>query len=627
MDVRASGKSVAVLPGGDIEAFAYTAVSPSIGRSNSFAGNVSFTGPGLVRVANLAGLELQGTVQGPAGLVNADRGTLTLSGSNSYAGDVTVNLGQLNIASNDALPPNTTVTLSYTGIPSSDIVLAGLVSNTATPTSVTLNMISYRSPSGNLTPQLTGQGTWQGPIVMNAVQTDPSQNPQFTFAASSNLVIGSTVTQTGSPFAAVNINGFPGTVVFKSPLAYNGTMTMGSQGLGVDDLSQKFTTMELDSAGNSFTNMTFWRGKIVVGADNAIPITCPMTIPGVRTDNDARNIIDLHGHSQVFSNFPGAAGFAGSGAAPLWIGSDNTNADSTVVFTSPLTNTWYAWLLDNIDTNLVTTRRTGLTVTSGNLRLANLVWANWVYGGPAGATTNTYSGPTLVTGGTLQVDTPILNSTVTVSGTGRLAGSGPIYTPITIGVGSTLSPGGTTTTGSAIGILTNYNNLMLLSGSKCVFEVNLGTRTNDSVFGPANVSYGGTLVITNIGTQAFTNGTVLKLFTATNYTPGNVSIQPVVPGTNLMWDASQLAVNGTLRVTTTTPTSISGVGRLNDGNVTFTITGGVGQAYSVRASANVAAPVASWTVLESGTLPSSNYTFTDLNATNYPARFYIISTP
>lgn len=94
-----------------------------------------------------------------------------------------------------------------------------------------------------------------------------------------------------------------------------------------------------------------------------------------------------------------------------------------------------------------------------------------------------------------------------------------------------------------------------------------------------------------------------------------------------MWDASQLAVNGTLRVTTLVPTSISGVGHLNDGNFGFTIAGGVGQAYSVRASTDVAAPVASWTVLESGNLPSANYTFTDLNATNFPARFYIISTP
>lgn len=627
MDIKASSKSVAVLPGGDLEAFAYTGVSPSIGRSNLFAGNVTFGDKGLVRVANLAGLELAGTVQGPAGIVNADRGTLTLSGSNSYAGDLTVNLGQVNIGSSNALPPGTTVTLNCTGIPSSDIVLAGLVSDTVTPASVPLNMISYRSPSGNLTPQLTGEGTWQGPIVMNAVQTDPSQNPQFTFAASSNLVIGGSVTQTGSPLAVVNINGFPGTVRFMSPLVYNGTMTMGSQGLGVDDLSQKYTTMELDAAGNSFTNMNFWRGKIIVGVDNAIPVNCPMTIPAVRTDNDARNIIDLHGHSQVFSNFPGAAGFAGSGAAPLWIGSDNTNADSTVVFTSPLTNTWYAWLLDNIDTNIVTTRHTGLNVTSGNLRLANLVWANWTYGGPAGATTNTYSGPTLVTGGTLQVDTPILNSTVTVSGTGRLAGSGPIYTPITVGAGATLSPGGTATTGSAIGIMTNYNNLTLLPGSKCVFEVNLGTRTNDSVFGSANVSLGGTLVITNIGAQVFTNGTVLKLFNVTNITAGAFSLQPMVPAANLIWDASQLAVNGTLRVTTPTPTGISGVGHMNDGNVGFTITGVVGQAYSIRGSNDPSAPVASWPVLERGTLPSANYTFTDLTATNFPARFYIISTP
>jgi hypothetical protein len=95
----------------------------------------------------------------------------------------------------------------------------------------------------------------------------------------------------------------------------------------------------------------------------------------------------------------------------------------------------------------------------------------------------------------------------------------------------------------------------------------------------------------------------------------------------LVWDASQLAVDGTLRVTTPVPTAISGVARLSDGNVGLTINGGFGQAYSIRASADLSVPVASWPVLESGTLPSASYTFHDLTATNFPNRFYSISTP
>ena len=97
----------------------------------------------------------------------------------------------------------------------------------------------------------------------------------------------------------------------------------------------------------------------------------------------------------------------------------------------------------------------------------------------------------------------------------------------------------------------------------------------------------------------------LKLFNVTNISAGAFSIQPVVPAANLIWDASQLAVNGTLRVTTPVPTGISGVGHLNDGNVGFTITGVVGQAYSIRGSNDPSAPVASWPVLQSGTLPSA----------------------
>jgi autotransporter-associated beta strand protein len=625
LDITAGAKPASIQAGADIEAFASS--NPTIGANSSYAGDITFASTGMVRLAYPAGLNLSGSVHGPSGIINADRGTLTLSGSNSYSGDLTVNLGQVNIASSNALPAGTTVTLNNTGIPSSDIVWLGLVGDTVTPSSVPLTMMSYYSPSGKLLPTLGGEGTWMGSINMVAVQTDPTAVPQINFSASSNLTIGGSVTQSGTPNVVLNMLGFPGTIRFQSALHFNGQMVMGSQGLGAMDLSQLYTTLELDAPNNSFTNMNFFRGKIIIGADNALPTACAMTIPAFRTDNDARNIIDLHGHTQTFANFPGAAGFAGSGAAPLWIGNDNTNADATLVFASSITNTWYAWLVDNINTNITTARKTSLSVTSGYLRLANLVWGNWAYGGPAGATNNSYTGPTTVTGGGLQVDAPLTNTSITVSGSGTLAGMGPFYGPITIGSGGTLSPGGTATFLTAIGRMTNTSSLTLQPGSRCYLEVNLTTKTNDAIVGMTSLTYGGTLVVTNVGALAFTNGTIVKLFDAASYVAGPVSILPAAPAPGLMWDTSSLAVDGTLHVVTSTSPVLTYPSRLPDGNVSFAINGGLGQGFTVRASTNVSLPFSTWTILQSGTITTVPYIFSDLTATNYPVRFYRISSP
>jgi hypothetical protein len=211
-------------------------------------------------------------------------------------------------------------------------------------------------------------------------------------------------------------------------------------------------------------------------------------------------------------------------------------------------------------------------------------------------------------------------SPVTVNGTGILGGNGLVQDVINMGAGGTLAPG------VSIGTLTATSALNLSAGSKCEFEVNLGTGVNDQVVGLTSVTYGGTLVITNIGTQPFTNGTVLQLFSAASYTAGAVSIQPASPGPALAWDTSSLTVDGTLKVVPGAPL-ISGITVLPTGNFSFTLTGTAGQSYSVLASTNVALPLANWQVLTSGILPASSYVFEDLTATNYPIRFYRTSNP
>jgi hypothetical protein len=149
------------------------------------------------------------------------------------------------------------------------------------------------------------------------------------------------------------------------------------------------------------------------------------------------------------------------------------------------------------------------------------------------------------------VDVPLLGGTPVIVSGGVLAGAGPFSGAgsVTINSGGTLSPGGSAALASAIGIMTNFGNLTLNPGSKAYLEVNLTTKTNDSIRGLNTMVYNGcTLLVTNVGAQAITNGSVFKFFFATNYTPGAVTVAPPVPATGLVWDTSQLAVDGTLRV-------------------------------------------------------------------------------
>jgi autotransporter-associated beta strand protein len=556
-DIAAGTKPTTVMAGGQIGAEYLN----SFGRSNSYAGDITFSSTGLVNIANSsAGLILSGGLHGPSGLVNAGRGSLTLAGSNSYAGDLTFNLGNGTIANSNAIPGNTSVTLNCLGAPGIDNVGLNLVNDIATPANAPLNMVSYRSPLGNITPSLSGNGTWNGPINAIAVQTDNSQNCVANFnGGSTKLVLNGAITQTGAAQMSLNFNGaMPGSIALNQPLVWSGLITMvdnySSTNLGDD--AYVINTLELNAAGNSFTNFVLDRGRIRIGVNNAYPSGCSLgtAAGGSSQPNiwDYRALIDLNGHSQTFSNCPAfGQGFAS------WIGNDSTNSDATVIYdsSSRLTNTWGSWICDNLNSNLSVTNRTRLTVLSGGLRLVNNNAVSKFYTNvnqtASGPTNNVYTGNTLVSGGILQVDTSLGATAVTVSGSGILAGTGPFSSAgsVTINSGGTLSPGGNAALASAIGIMTNNGTLTLNPGSTTYLEVNLTTKTNDTIRGLATVVFnGGTLLVTNLGAQVITNGSAFKFFFATNYTLNAVSVMPPVPALGLAWDTSQLAISGTLRV-------------------------------------------------------------------------------
>jgi T5SS/PEP-CTERM-associated repeat protein/autotransporter-associated beta strand protein len=94
--------------------------------------------------------------------------------------------------------------------------------------------------------------------------------------------------------------------------------------------------------------------------------------------------------------------------------------------------------------------------------------------------TSTYTGPTVVDGGTLSVNGSIAGSTVTVNPGGILGGNGT--------VGSTIVNGGTLAPGNSIGLLTVNGNLSFSTASSYRVEVASANADSVNVTGTATLS-------------------------------------------------------------------------------------------------------------------------------------------
>ncbi len=133
-------------------------------------------------------------------------------------------------------------------------------------------------------------------------------------------------------------------------------------------------------------------------------------------------------------------------------------------------------------------------------------------------------------GGTLSLNGANTYVGATIVSNGALGGSGVISGPVQVAAGATLSPGSAP---GVIGTLTINSNLTLNASGSVVMEIDKAGATRDQVTGLKNVSYAGTLVVTNISATPFSGGDTFALFSASGTKSGNFSAVTVLPATGI----------------------------------------------------------------------------------------------
>jgi len=258
-----------------------------------------------------------------------------------------------------------------------------------------------------------------------------------------------------------------------------------------------------------------------------------------------------------------------------------------------------------------------ITVTSPSLQVS----LNVVVAGGSGvqkdgpgtlvlAARNTYAGPTLVTGGALNVSGWIGTGKVTVNHA-TLSGSGTISGPVVIGSGGTFSPG---TVG---GPLTINNSLVLLPGSTTSVTLN----GHPAVQGLTSITYGGTLFVNNLsGTLSL--GQSFTLFGAAA-AGGNFSgIQPA-PGPWMRWRFNP--ATGQITVVSSASQPIFSTVSVAGTSLVCQVTAGPpGSPCSLLAATNLAQPLSSWIPIATNTFDVSGaFTCTNDFGANPPGQVYL----
>lgn len=393
-------------------------------------------------------------------------------------------------------------------------------------------------------------------------------NDGLTKAGTGILVLGATNTYTGG----TSISGGTLTISNINALGTGNALSVPSASSGVLDLQVTGTqtlntgTVNLDGTLRIVRSGGTAGSTVVSGGLSGAGGLQIDTSPGAITTSPYHRTSFGTG-TTAFDNFSGSISVLSGGNLALFNGT-LTNANSNTVdiasggYVSLLGgSTTYIGGLSGAGTITKNSGSTNATLSIASGIFSGTIVQNALSGGgtvivtKSGSGTltlsgaNTYTGATTVSGGTLSVTGSLAGTTTTVQTGGTLGGTGTLGGAVTVQSGGTIAPG----TGG-IGTLTLGSKTLSLSGTAAMqVGRSSGSLSNDKVTGITTVTYGGTLTVTDMGTDALQAGDAFRLFSATTYTGtfGTVTLPTLASG--LTWNTSRLTVDGYISVQGTLP--------------------------------------------------------------------------
>ena len=604
-----------------------------------------------------------GSINGSTGLTKTNSGSLRLFNTNSYTGPTIVGQGTLEIQN-----IGISGTPSSIGTASSDatnLVLSGGTLKYSGSSTITDHGLSLNGSGGIIDvidgTTLTVNGNITGAGALNLVDTGTLT------LGSANTYTGGTILSNGvlalgSNSANNNGSGGSGLGPTNSPVTfYGGTLQLfGARASQGNNYNTVYNPLVVP-AGQSGTLILFPRGPANTGAGaglfsslsgsgtmnlvvnyvrdalsgNWSAFSGTIVVTNLNASGDEMRINNNFGYSSaaIYLNGPVTMDSTLSGNATIDIGELGGISTATIGpgNSSAANPTWRVGWKNT--TNLFA----GNIVDDGHTSIEKVGTGAWYLAGQ-----NTYSGSTIIDGGLLGLtnigngDAIIGSSTNIIIGSGAvldvsgrsddtlflnsgqvLGGKGTLYGILDTSAGGTVSGGDGLAGNTGTLTVTNRANL----GGTAWMKLN--GASSDKLVAPT-ITLGGTLVVTNAGGPLHVGDT----FTLFQGALAGSFASIILPN-YATFDTSQLAVNGTIRVTSYTPPVMkTDFSAFSSGTITFNITGGIsGNGVSVLTTTNLASPIATWSTAATGNFDGSgNFSAPVSVDTTVPNRYYIMVT-
>jgi fibronectin-binding autotransporter adhesin len=621
------------------------------GGSGSLSGALNLSGFTLTKLGG-GRVSLVDVTMTDAGSVEVTGGTLAFTRSSVDGA------GYINMGPNLLLLENNSTGLPFTKALIFSNGTCQVIGNALTVTSPITNLASTTM---DLAVNLTVQGPITGPGSINKISAGTL------ILAETNDYTGGTLISAGG--VQLGINGTLGNLPPQpgGVLTNNGTLifnrgdnlTFSDHITGTGGVQQMgggtvFLNISNSYAGQTFINSTVG-GVLQISHSDALGLTNGNT--RINGDNAASSRLELVGGLTLTEPFQLDGRQGGSLDIPhIQSVSGSNTLNGPIVF-----NTGGTHYNFQSDSGFLTVNAPFIPPSTANTRRLKLMGdGNGVWNGvisnsldtlvpgllaKVGAGTwtlaaaNVYSGETTIVAGTLALAaTGSINNTTNIDvQSGATFNVAAVPGGFVLGAGQTLmgsgtvvgnvTASGTVSPGASVGTLTFANNLVLAGTT--VMEVDRLATPNADLITASLLTYGGTLVVTNIGFDPLQNGDTFNLFdwTARNGSFGSIQLPALDPG--LSWDTSQLTVNGTIKVVpgASGPT-ISGVALSGTDLIVSGTNGPANGQYVVISSTDIGLPRSSWTPVVTNTFDGSgNFAFTNAVSPITPRRFFTIQLP